>query len=296
MEPSTKTKNPGFTLVEVIVVLVILAVLAAILIPSLVGYIDKARERSAIYECRSLVLAAQTIASEQYAADPLTDETVPGVFPDIISLAEFSGTLTTVQLDDRSIVRKLICTASNGITVTYENGIYYIGGVPTLIALDNSMTDDERISAAKNNIITLETALSNFMNSIFDSFNETYGEDAVYQNRPYITLNYNESQDNNGVNQSEGITRFYDSDGNAIYLEDSYNYLIAKDFYDSGLVDASGAKIQDCRVYFKSETVNGATRYTTEVSYCQIKVFDSGTERIYYYYPDDGTFSPTLRS
>lgn len=36
----------GFTLVEVIVVLVILAILAAILIPSMVGWIDKADEKS----------------------------------------------------------------------------------------------------------------------------------------------------------------------------------------------------------------------------------------------------------
>lgn len=33
----------GFTLVEVIVVLVILAILAAIMIPALTGYIDKAK-------------------------------------------------------------------------------------------------------------------------------------------------------------------------------------------------------------------------------------------------------------
>ena len=35
--------NKGFTLVELIVVLVILAILAAILVPALLGYIDKAR-------------------------------------------------------------------------------------------------------------------------------------------------------------------------------------------------------------------------------------------------------------
>ena len=38
-------KDKGFTLVELIVVLVILAILAALLIPALLGYIDKAREK-----------------------------------------------------------------------------------------------------------------------------------------------------------------------------------------------------------------------------------------------------------
>lgn len=56
----------GFTLVEVIIVLVILAILAAVLIPSLVGYIDKANEKAAIANCRSFVMAAQTVSSEAY--------------------------------------------------------------------------------------------------------------------------------------------------------------------------------------------------------------------------------------
>ena len=57
----------GFTLVEIIVVLVILAILAAAMIPALTGYIDKAKEKTAIADARSVVTAAQTFASEEYA-------------------------------------------------------------------------------------------------------------------------------------------------------------------------------------------------------------------------------------
>ena len=66
-EKIRKMKNQkGFTLVELIVVLVILAILAALLVPALTGYIDKANQEKVIAECRSVVMAAQTTASEYY--------------------------------------------------------------------------------------------------------------------------------------------------------------------------------------------------------------------------------------
>lgn len=59
----------GFTLVELIVVLVILAILAALLVPALTGYIDRANEQKIVAQTRQAVMAAQTIASEQYAVE-----------------------------------------------------------------------------------------------------------------------------------------------------------------------------------------------------------------------------------
>ena len=67
-----ENKKKGFTLVELIVVLVILAILAALLIPTLTGYINKAKEKSIIAETRQVVMAAQTIADEQYGTISLT--------------------------------------------------------------------------------------------------------------------------------------------------------------------------------------------------------------------------------
>ncbi|MEG1478999.1 MAG: prepilin-type N-terminal cleavage/methylation domain-containing protein, partial [Clostridiales bacterium] len=56
----------GFTLVEVIVVLVILAILAAILVPKLIGWIDQAKEKTATGEAHLVLSALQADASEQY--------------------------------------------------------------------------------------------------------------------------------------------------------------------------------------------------------------------------------------
>lgn len=61
-------KNGGFTLVEMIVVMVILTVLAAILIPGLLGWIDEAKGKQYVLSARSIYMASQTIESEKYAA------------------------------------------------------------------------------------------------------------------------------------------------------------------------------------------------------------------------------------
>lgn len=63
-----KQNNQGFTLVELIVVMLILTVLAAILVPSLLGWIDEAKGKQYVLSARSIYMSAQAIESEKYAA------------------------------------------------------------------------------------------------------------------------------------------------------------------------------------------------------------------------------------
>lgn len=67
-------KLKGFTLVELIVVMVILALLMALAVPQITKYIDKADDVAILSEARSCVTAAQTFCIEKYSEDKLRGE------------------------------------------------------------------------------------------------------------------------------------------------------------------------------------------------------------------------------
>ena len=128
----------GFTLVELIVVLVILSILLAITVPSMTGWIKKARHTQAEVECRACVVAAQTLVSEKYAADTLsawyggTDLTSGGAAAcrqDIFDLAGVSGkSIESVQYDSAAYsVTYLKYWYNAGEYVIYENGSFVFG-------------------------------------------------------------------------------------------------------------------------------------------------------------------------
>lgn len=57
----------GFTLVELVVVLVILGIAASFAVPALTGYIDTSKEKKAVSEAQACVMAATRIAAQNYA-------------------------------------------------------------------------------------------------------------------------------------------------------------------------------------------------------------------------------------
>ena len=71
-------KTKGFTLIELIVVMAIIAVLAAVLVPSMLGYVRNARMRRLNSNARSIYSAAQL------AIVDTNNETMGGVEPDCI--------------------------------------------------------------------------------------------------------------------------------------------------------------------------------------------------------------------
>ena len=70
-----KTRK-GFTLMELIIVMVILALLAAALLPSFLNFVRDARERSLLAEARVGMVAAQVLVTEGLAGNPPSQATL----------------------------------------------------------------------------------------------------------------------------------------------------------------------------------------------------------------------------
>lgn len=133
-----KNKNrKGFSLVELIVCLVIMAILAAALVPTLIGYIKQTRQSNAKNEAASAVSAAQTIGSSAFA-DPsgvyhnqgtggdltftwsTNPATVTGSLNDVIVyLAEVNDGVSNVTYSQEGVVQTLDYEAENGQVVKY---------------------------------------------------------------------------------------------------------------------------------------------------------------------------------
>lgn len=88
----TPRSHGGFTLVELIVVLVILGVLAAFAVPALTGYIDSAKEKQAVSETQACVMTATRQGAQKYAL--VQNASVAGNAENAAALTNWAGTLT----------------------------------------------------------------------------------------------------------------------------------------------------------------------------------------------------------
>lgn len=88
----TPRSRGGFTLVELIVVLVILGVLTAFAVPALTGYIDSAKEKQAVSETQACVMTATRQGAQNYAL--VQNASITGKGDGADALTNWAGTLT----------------------------------------------------------------------------------------------------------------------------------------------------------------------------------------------------------
>ncbi|MEG0075475.1 MAG: type II secretion system protein [Eubacterium sp.] len=136
-----KKNQKGFTLVELIVVLVILAILAAFTIPAMLGFVNDAKGKAYIAEAREVYMAYQSAASEfagdlDAVADGKYTQAAPGAGTKSAAvqksaLNKLVGDL--VKIDDKGAVtingtqKWQVTILSGKVTeVLYEKGGYLI--------------------------------------------------------------------------------------------------------------------------------------------------------------------------
>lgn len=86
---------------EIIVVLVIIAILAAIAIPTMLGFVNEARQSEYIAEGRTAYVAAQTIATREFALDPASTTIEATIKTDY---KQITGTATKVKSIEKATV------------------------------------------------------------------------------------------------------------------------------------------------------------------------------------------------
>lgn len=256
----------GFTLVELIVVLVILGILIALLIPALTGYIKKANNKEAMAQCRQAVVSTQSTANELFGDSEFSYDEMNKRKADIIKLAEVNGTIDDWAFDGSATTTYLVYTSKKNITVEYKDKKFTISDTKALLGSAQGLT-------------TLSNRLSNTKDMKTDSIDQT-------RNNASKVLQNHLKNENNGkypkINESErALLKKYDftsdtSTADIVWMplyDSTGQIFLAADFKGKTGVGQAQAGL----IYYQGEYYvhrNGSNRYDTATISDQGAVID----------------------
>jgi type IV pilus assembly protein PilA len=132
-----RKNKKGFTLIEIIVVIVILAVLMAVAVPSVLKYVDEANNAKYMSQARGALIVAEAEVAKAYIADPdkvgseksnmLTiSETVEGTpeVKTIVASVDDKGQISNVYVtfgEVNSVTKYAIITPNGTVKITTDD-------------------------------------------------------------------------------------------------------------------------------------------------------------------------------
>ncbi len=99
----------GFSLVQIIVILIVLAAATALVLPSMLGFVENANKKSLAADAKKVYNAMQTYATKHYATGDLKDEQIENVMNGVVDSShvlhdilksDAEGTISNVNIEN----------------------------------------------------------------------------------------------------------------------------------------------------------------------------------------------------
>lgn len=157
-----KLNKKGFTLIEIIVVVVVLAVLMAVAVPSVLKYVNEADNAKYMAQGRSVMNIAQTEVVKAYVGDnKITTDELTSIVNAIKGQSNKDG-MGEIKADSTvTIYTQATVSEDNGTIVIAEGAVQLtgsndaLGTVPTIAAVECTI-DNHRIVAVPNGKIFVQ--------------------------------------------------------------------------------------------------------------------------------------------